>query len=498
MNRPGDSGPSPELEAQLHQAARLHQSGELQKAERLYRSILQQAPRHPFALNYLGILASQTGRREDAVDLMKRAIEIDPTQASFHYNLGNVLLALDRLDEAENSFRQAVARHPGHGPALNHLGLILGRQGRIEEAIETYRRAAHTDPGFVQPYRDLAMAKTFTSYDDDVRDMEQAMARSDSPAARMHLHFALGKAFEDIRRYDQSFEHYAEGNRLFRGTFHHDSAEDERYFATIKGVFSAELFRRWENTGCQDTTPIFVVGMPRSGTTLVEQILASHPQVHGAGELGELQQAFLSDPKTAALSLTELPSRLEPDDFRRLGAIYVDLIRRYSDSADHIVNKMPQNFFSVGIIKLILPNAKVIHCQRNPVDTCLSIFTRHFSEMHKYAYDMTELGRYYRLYFDLMAHWRSVLPGFMLDVKYESLIADQETETRRLLDFCGLPWNDACLSFYSAKRPIKTASVAQVRKPIYRSSVRRWKRYEAHLGPLLEALGSELANDDPR
>jgi hypothetical protein len=308
---------------------------------------------------------------------------------------------------------------------------------------------------------------------------------------RMQIAFSLGKAYEDLKHYDRSYVCLHEGNRLRRSTISFDIREEQSRFDRVKAVFTGELFERLEGGGVQDSTPIFVLGMPRSGTTLVEQILACHPDVHGASELNDLRQAVDSlSVDGGGVAYPDSLSGLSGVQLTEIGQRYLDRLRAHNPSARFITDKMPWNFEYIGMIKLMLPGARIVHCLRNPMDNCFSIYKKCFAHLEsiEYAYDQTELGQYYLMYEELMAHWRDVLPGFVLDIRYEDLVADQKHHSKRLLEFCGLEWNDACLEFHKTDRPVKTASAAQVRKPIYNTSVKAWKNYEKHLGPLAGIL----------
>jgi hypothetical protein len=303
----------------------------------------------------------------------------------------------------------------------------------------------------------------------------------------IHFHFALGKCLEDLGDHDRAFPHFIEGCKLKRSSINYDSAQMTRRFNDVMRVFDRATIARLRGGGNPSAVPLFVLGMPRSGTTLLEQIIASHPEVHGAGEITDLLKIAWKSPDSA------YPGNilaLDQATLSKWGDDYVAGLRKRAPDAPHITNKMPENFVFIGLIHLMLPNARIIHVNRNPVDTCLSCFKTLFNSGLDHTYDLAELGQYYVDYARLMDHWRDVLPaGAFLDVQYEDIVADQETQARRLIDFCGLEWNDACINFHKHKRSVRTASLAQVRQPIYKSSVERWRAYEKYLGPLLDALG---------
>jgi len=327
-----------------------------------------------------------------------------------------------------------------------------------------------------------------------LRAAEKKMAEF-SDNRRLSLHFALGKCYDDIKDYGQAFPHYLAGCRIKRAKLGYDPAAAARQFVELQEIFSKDFIGRLRGSGDPSAMPIFVLGMPRSGTTLTEQILASHPDVFGAGELPDLLRIAHRKTHPATTSFPDNLRYLDSATLNAWGAEYVAAVQQRAPTEKHITDKMPANFFAVPLIHLMLPNAKIIHVNRNPVDTCLSCFTRLFHRKQEHTYDLAELGRYYADYARLMDHWRKVLPAdAFLDIRYEDIVADQEKEARRLLDWCGLEWNPACLDFHQTKRQIRTASVTQVRQPIYSTSVERWRKYEKFLGPLLKELGDLVPN----
>ncbi|MFH1991714.1 MAG: sulfotransferase [Pseudomonadota bacterium] len=511
-------------QAALHQAISHHQEGRVQKAEQIYQQILKNEPGNADALNLLGIVASQIGNYENAVFLITQAIQINSKKANYYNNLANALIQQGKIDkavdtysraleinpnyaEAQNNlgvalkskgmldqaiaaYRCALAINPNYVEALDNLGSALSEQGKPDEAFAAYRRALEINPLYTEAYRHLTMLKRYVDYDDELQAMEELLERPDlNDVQRMHLYFGLGKAFEDLKEYETSFNFIREGNRIKRNTFSYAISENEVYFEKIKNTFDKKMFGRFSGWGSKDGTLIFIVGMPRSGSTLVEQILCSHRHVFGAGEINDLEEIITgSHQKGARFRFPDDLREFGREDIARFGTDYIRRIRGYSDGSKYITNKMLHNFLYIGLIKLALPNARIIHCKRFPADTCLSCFKTYFNGSHNYAYDLIELGKYYNLYQDLMSHWHDVLPGYIYDVHYEDLVTDQQNETRRLLEFCGLEWDEACLSFYKNYRPVYTASTAQVRRPMYHSSIRLWKKYEKQLEPLLAIL----------
>jgi len=460
--------------------------------EQYYKTILGNNPDDIGALCNLGVALKLVGRFEEALQCFINANNIAPDDSNALRLLGDIYYLLDRPAEAEPVYRQATELRPDDAALHSNLGIVLDNQGKSTEAIEQYRKAIAIDPAFAQAHKLLAYANKHDEYDQDIKAMENLLASASlTNMQKAALNLGLGKAYEDLRDYDNSFTYYADANTLERISKHYDTATDERLFDNIIQTFNRALFERLKGCGHEDSRPVFIVGMPRSGTTLLEQILASHPDVNGAGELhhlGNIIRGYFN---------TELHSHF-PENMERVTChVLSELGRQYStktiqltDNARYFTDKMPHNFLYIGMIKLMLPAARIIHCTRNPLDTCLSCYTNSFRGTHLYSHKLDELGRYYSLYHRLMRHWHQIADLDIVDVSYETLINDQESETRRLLDACGLPWNDSCLSFHKNERTIMTTSVRQVRHGLYNRSVRRWKHFEPRLTPLIDALRS--------
>lgn len=484
-SNPEDAG----LHANLGNA--LKAAGLQQDAVLSYRNALALDPDNAGIHNNLGNILKDLDDMAEAEACYRKAISLQPGFAEAHYNLGIVMQYQGMLEAAEAAYRTAIRLNDGYAVAHNNLGVVLQDLGRLKEAESCYRRCLAIDPDFAVAYRHLMLITKRTDYDNDIDAMEQLYAKADlTDDRRLHLALGLGKAYEDLGQYEKAFSFFAAGNRIKRRMFPFSIEAHRRFTEHIKQTFDAALFARHSGAGHHDPTPVFILGMPRSGTTLCEQILSSHPLVYGAGELETLKRLALTGigNDMNGLEFPDTMRHADSETLSRLGEAYIRDVRRHNPDSPFITDKMPGNFTYLGLIRLILPDAKVIHCRRDPADTCLSIFKNHLSGDHRYAHDLRALGEYYVLYEDLMAHWRGVLPGYIHDIRYEDLIADQASETRSLLEFCGLEWDDACLEFHRTTRPVRTASFEQVRRPLYRDSIRQWKRYEKELTPLLGVL----------
>ncbi|MGD0641009.1 MAG: sulfotransferase [Roseiarcus sp.] len=426
-----------------------------------------------------------------------RALAIDPALAKAWYGRGNVLRELDRPAEALTCFEKILSLSPDNPEAIERKAVVLLEGGRLDEASQAIEKAIELAPNKADFYYTLTYSKRLSPGDPHIQAMEKLAQDMPSLGAdeRIALNFALAKAYQDVGDRERSFRRLLEGNALKRKQLAYDEAAALGMLQRTRQAFAAERMRANQGGGDPSCVPVFILGMPRSGTTLVEQILASHPQVFGAGEIPHFGDAIagLEGAGEELLHSPEAASLLSDEQLRRLGASYVGRIRALAPAAERITNKTTDNFRWIGLIHMALPNARIIHTRRDPVDTCLSCFSQMFDQdALPYAFDLGELGRYYRAYEATMAHWREALPAnAMLEVRYEDVVADLEREARRVVAYCGLEWDSRCLSFHQTMRPVRTSSVTQVRQPIYASSVGRWRAYEASLGPLLQALEIE-------
>ena len=426
------------------------------------------------------------------------ALAIRPDYPAALNNRANALISLKPPLEALTSYDRAVAVKPDYAEGHDNRGLLLAKFGRFGEAREAIETAIGIAPKRARSYYDLLLFTRAAAGDRHLLAMEDLARNANSLTAdeQRDLNFALGKAYADIGDHEQAFGRLAGGAASKRRSLVYDEAAALRFFKRIESAFTGELVRRHQNLGDPSTAPVFIVGMPRSGTTLIEQILATHPKVSAAGEINDFQEAVRELEQTPgdALRFPEMVAATSGERLRLLGALYLRRLGAAGFAAQRITDKMPENFLFAGLIHLALPNARIIHIRRDPMDTCFSCFTKQFKDQTvPYSYDLGELGRRYRAYEALMAHWRAVLPReALLEVRYEDVVVDLEGQARQIVAHCGLEWDARCLEFYRTERCVETASMSQVRQPIYQSSVGRWRPYARFLGPLMRELGASV------
>jgi tetratricopeptide (TPR) repeat protein len=483
-------------DAQIHNnlGNSFQSQGNLVAAEQAYRAAADLRPDYAEAYNNLGVALAAQGKLGDAAAQYERAVSLRPELAEAHYNLGQVRQNQMRFEEAAASYEQAVTLNPSYAEAHSNLGNVRKWQGRFDEASAQYKRALTIRPDDGETLFNRVESKRVSAGDPDLKALERLVAQGDrqSPGMLALLQFALAKALDDTGDYASAFESLLKANTLRRSHVYYDETLARGLLRRTAEIFDASLLARLEGQGNESTAPVFIVGMPRSGSTLVEQILGSHPQVQPGGELMALSEVLGSLPGAdgALVAHPDYGPLLDGASVRRFAEAYLARLPALAPGETLFTDKFLHNFMYLGMIRLMFPKARIIHTFRDPADTCLSCFTKHFTDGLNFAYDLGELGRYYRYYAQLMDHWRSVLPpGAMHEVAYEDVVADLEGEARRLLDYCGLPWDERCLSFHETRRPVVTSSVFQVRKPLYRDSLHRWRRYEPYLGPLLGELG---------
>lgn len=470
-----------------------HQSGRLADAERAYRAVLADNPAHVQALHLRGVVLHQVGRQDLGLPWMRRSLGILPGEGFFWSNLADGLRAHNRINEALPALKRALILAPGQANANHNLALSLLHMGDREQARHLLDRAIRIEPRSALFHYTLATEVRVTDRQDARLAAMEELARQlpeTSVKDLSDLQFALGVSYKDLGDADRAVKHFITANRLKRTMLGYDESGALALFDGIEQAFPGERFSDLPPVERNASGPILVVGMPRSGTSLVEQILASHSAVFGAGELTLLEQTLLEMfPRRGGqpAALAGLPSA----ELRRAGDTYRAGLRALAGPGpSRIVDKLPLNFFHCGLIAMMLPDARIVHVRRDPVDTCLSCFSTHFAGGHAYALDLADLGRFYRRYQDLMAHWRRVLPaGAMVEVTYEKIVADLEGEMRPVFEHCGLGWEVGCLDFHRTRRAVVTASQSQVRRPLYKSSTSSWRPGKALLKPLLDALG---------
>ena len=520
------------LPGELQAVISFIQEKRLIKAERLCRAFLQKHGHHTEAMRLLAEIGTKFNSYDEAEFLLESCIVIEPDNTNAHFDYVNVLHKRQKFAEALNqaaALRQKAPDQPQFdllyateslaagnfddalaiytrqlqqmplNPSLHMtLGHALKTVGRQEEAIAAYGEAYRLRPDFGDAYWSLANLKTYRFDGDVIAQMRRYEAAAETVLAdRYHLCFALGKALEDAGDYAASFAYYERGNRLKRDEVQYDWRKLHAEMALQSQHCTQDLFARWAGAGHGAADPIFIVGLPRAGSTLLEQILSSHLQVEGTMELPNvLALAHKLDGRRRVDEEARYPANLgelTAEDFAQFGAEYIrDTMIHRKLGRPHFIDKMPNNFRHIGLIHLILPNAKIIDARRGAMGCCFSGFKQLFAEGQEFTYGLEEVGRYYRDYVDLMDHWDRVLPGKVLRVRYEDVVADLEPQVRRILDFCGLPFEDACLRFHETRRAVRTASSEQVRKPIFTSGVDQWEHFSAHLDPLRSILGPDL------
>lgn len=466
--------------------------GAYASAEALFRRALSIMP--GFAEPRMGIatVLFRQGRAEEAVAELRTILGFDPANEAATRQFANILGHLGRYEEALQAYERFLAAADGSDMVRVGYGHMLKTVGRIQEAVAAYRAVLSRNPGYGEVWWSLANLKTVAFGENDIGRMRAALGDSanSSQDDRIHLHFALGKALEDAEQAESAFAHYAEGNRLVRSVLPHDadafSDEVSRAIATL----TPELFVAQGSDANSDTAPIFILGMPRAGSTLIEQILSSHSRVEGTAELPYISEIARDLVAAAWQPYPELLVALGGNRLKQLGQQYIERAQLHrSTDRPHFIDKMPNNWFDIGLIHLILPHAKIIDARRNALDCCFSNFKQHFVRGQAFSYSLEDMGRYYRDYVRFMSHVDRVLPGRVHRVIHEDLIADPEREIRRMLDALGLPFEEGCLRFHENSRPVRTASSQQVRRPINRDGVERWRAYDRWLGPLKDALG---------
>ncbi len=458
------------------------------------------APKDADAFYNLGLAHADLGNEKKAIECYRRATRLAPLHGMAFNNLGTALEHSGDISGAEKAYREAVKIDARRAEAQNNLGALLLKANKLDEARHHLGAAIDARAGFIEAHYNLSTLKTYRRDDPHLIELLALAGARETLAPKAHIEyaFALGKALEDAGENDGAFAAFAEGNALQHALTPFDVALAKAHFDAVRETFTAAFFEKRSHwSGHVDArTPIFIVGMPRSGTSLIEQILATHPQVFGAGELPDLD-CVIRDTLDAKLDRASAMERLSERDLQAIGKRYLDRAFAHSPKSQFVTDKMPANFFHLGLIRLALPHAKIIHALRDPMDTCWSCFTRHFESSMEFTYELCTIARYFERYAKMMDHWSRVLPkAWILESRYEEIVSDTENKARELTDFLGLPWDPGCLAFYDNPRHVATASVAQVRRPIYATSIGRWQRFARHLGPLFDVVRPYRGSDD--
>ncbi len=470
--------------AHYHLGLALQSLGRSEDAVASYRRAVALAPHFSDAQSKLGDLLQAAGNRTEAMACFRRASAADPESSLARLSDAKILLDADDFPAAEETLRRAIALDPGHSELHRVLGNTLRQLGRFDEATACFAEAIAVEPQNTAAALNLVQTRKLTSRDRPLIDRLDALLHCDATADRdrINLHFALGKGFDDLGAYDTAMRHFDDGNRLMRQGIAFDHGAHAAVIDRTIETFTAAFFRRHGTLGSASEIPVFVLGMMRSGTTLAERILARHPRIQAGGELPFWGERAAELARAGAAGITAASAEAVIAD-------YLALLDTIAPDAARVTDKMPHNFLLVGLIHWLFPEARIVHCRRHPVDTCLSIYFTLFDRRHDFAYDRADIVAYYRGYARLMAHWRQVLPpDRFLDLDYEVLVAEPEATMRRLVAFCGLDWHEDCAQSATSQHIVKSASAWQARQPIYGSSVARWRRYETWLGDFARLL----------
>jgi len=508
-------------------AAKHHKEGRLDEAEKLYREGIKKRPDNVDAMRMLAMVAATAKRFDDAERLLRKATAIAPDFLTAVIDLGRILKEQDRFEEAIDCFKKAIAINPNnpgthyllastYSPAAlnheavreyrrtlelspNHPGALLGlgnslkTVGEQEEAIRAYQDCIRVKPDNGEIYWSLANLKTYRFSDGQIEDMERrASENAELPdKSAVNFLFALGKAFDDRGEFDRAWHFYERANTKQRMMVKYDPVQTETINDSMMEVFDAELLGEKSGLGHDDPAPVFILGLPRSGSTLLEQILASHSRVEGTSELPYIGRVAMSLNRNRAdgIKFPGAVRELGEEALKMLGEDYIRYAQLHrTEGAPFFIDKMPNNFPSVGFIHLILPKAKIIDARRHPLDACVANYRQHYARGQTFTYDLTDIGEYYLQYQRMMDYWNEVLPKRVLTVQYEEVVTDLEQQVRRILDYCGLPFEENCIRYYETERPVRTASSEQVRQPIYTGAVNFWRNYEKHLDELFEII----------
>ena len=511
-------------------AAQAFARGQTEEAEKICRQVLREHPNEVDAMRLLASIANKLEQRDDAIVLLERAVELKPKFAGAwadlaetytesekfgealdavqrviklqpnmpfgHMIRGSILGKKDDHEGAINAFKEALEIEPEHIGSNMGLGNTLKTIGRYDEAVKSYKKCIEAQPLFSEAYWSLANLKTYSFDDDEIKNMEKHVQSQDlTPASKAFFHIAIANAKEKQMKYGEAWYHFHTGNELRRTSEIYDSVTTQVTHDALIETFDEEFVNSTKGSGCQSDAPIFILGLPRSGSTLIEQILASHSQVEGTRELPDISLLGrrLTKSKPPGIKYPDAVKHMTDEEKTEYGESYLETSKRYRTDKPRFIDKMPNNFAHIGFIKTILPNAKIINAKRHPLDSCVSSFKQLFYKGQSWSYDLFEIGEYYLEYERMMDHWHSLYPGEIYDIQYENIVNNQEDESRALIEYCGLDWEDSCLKFYENKRSVNTASSEQVRQPIYKGAMYAWKNYESEIGALKDILEPVLA-----
>ena len=511
-------------------AAQAFARGQTEEAEKICRQVLREHPNEVDAMRLLASIANKLEQRDDAIILLERAVELKPKFAGAwadlaetytesekfgealdavqrviklqpnmpfgHMIRGSILGKKDDHEGAINAFKEALEIEPEHIGSNMGLGNTLKTIGRYDEAVKSYKKCIEAQPLFSEAYWSLANLKTYSFDDDEIKNMEKHVQSQDlTPASKAFFHIAIANAKEKQMKYGEAWYHFHTGNELRRTSEIYDSVTTQVTHDALIETFDEEFVNSTKGSGCQSDAPIFILGLPRSGSTLIEQILASHSRVEGTRELPDISLLGrrLTKSKPPGVKYPDAVKHMTDEEKIEYGESYLETSKRYRTDKPRFIDKMPNNFAHIGFIKTILPNAKIINAKRHPLDSCVSSFKQLFYKGQSWSYDLFEIGEYYLEYQRMMDHWHSLYPGEIYDIQYENIVNNQEDESRALIQYCGLDWEDSCLRFYENKRSVNTASSEQVRQPIYKGAMYAWKNYESEIGALKDILEPVLA-----
>ncbi len=521
MNEENKDGNTAQDQLDMEQAASLMRAGQVQEGITILEGLLTLASptvAEAEIRSKLGVAYAMSGRFEDAVEMLALAIKANPNFVQAYHNLCLTYTQAGALDKAiecanlgleknpnaielcmvlSNAYRlsgnadkaielmaKAVSLKPDNAMIVNHYGSMLFESGHKQQAHDCFAKAIELMPGLVSAHRMLSLVHKYQENDPYFEKLLTLADRDDlSLNQEAFIHFALGRAYEDIEDYEASFEHYKTGNAKKRQSYEYSIDQDRMFVNQVKATFPDES--AWKDNAVTDVdanvTPIFIVGMPRSGTSLVEQILASHSKVHGAGELRDLDVIQFQTFELSHAEYKKNWKQLGDDDYKKMAKLYLEKLSHIAGDESFVTDKMPLNFMHLGAIAQLFPKAKIIHCKRDPRAICFSVYKTLFGTHMPFSNNQKELAAFYALYEELMAHWDRVMPGRIYHLQYEELISNPEENVAKLLDYCGIKWQDECMNFHKTKRPVVTASALQVRKPIYKSAVKYWKNFEPYM-----------------